>query len=391
MILKDKNVLVGVSGSIASYKAAELVRNLQKKGANVRVTMTPSAREFIGDLTFRALTNSPVLSDWKDGETGLEHIYWARWADSFVIAPASANTISKLRIGMTDNFLTSLALAYDRHIVIAPAMNTKMYENPATMENLDILRKRGYIVVEPCEGELACGEEGAGKLADIEDIETGILYALLPKPLKGKRVLVTAGGTREYFDPIRYMSNSSSGQMGYSLAKISYALGGEVTLISAPTCLKKPYGVKKIDVISARDMFNEVMKNIDRVDIIIMNAAVSDFRPKEYSSSKLKKTEESGTVRLEKNPDILYEIGRRKRNNQIIIGFAAESESLIENAKDKLVRKNLDVIVANRLDVFSRDTHEGYIIFKNGDTVKIPELDKDSSALFILEKIFIER
>ncbi len=391
MILKDKNVLVGVSGSIASYKAAELVRNLQKKGANVRVTMTPSAREFIGDLTFRALTNSPVLSDWKDGETGLEHIYWARWADSFVIAPASANTISKLRIGMTDNFLTSLALAYDRHIVIAPAMNTKMYENPATMENLDILRKRGYIVVEPCEGELACGEEGAGKLADIEDIETGILYALLPKPLKGKRVLVTAGGTREYFDPIRYMSNSSSGQMGYSLAKISYALGGEVTLISAPTCLKKPYGVKKIDVISARDMFNEVMKNIDRVDIIIMNAAVSDFRPKEYSSSKLKKTEESGTVRLEKNPDILYEIGRRKRNNQIVIGFAAESESLIENAKDKLVRKNLDVIVANRLDVFSRDTHEGYIIFKNGDTVKIPELDKDSSALFILEKIFIER
>ncbi len=391
MILKDKNVLVGVSGSIASYKAAELVRNLQKKGANVRVTMTPSAREFIGDLTFRALTNSPVLSDWKDGETGLEHIYWARWADSFVIAPASANTISKLRIGMTDNFLTSLALAYDRHIVIAPAMNTKMYENPATMENLDILRKRGYIVVEPCEGELACGEEGAGKLADIEDIETGILYAILPKPLKGKKVLVTAGGTREYFDPIRYMSNSSSGQMGYSLAKMSYALGGEVILISAPTCLKKPYGVKKIDVISAKEMFSEVMKIIDKVDIIIMNAAVADFRPKEYSSSKLKKTEESGTVRLEKNPDILYEIGRRKRDNQIIIGFAAESESLIENAKDKLVRKNLDVIVANRLDVFSRDTHEGYIIFKDGDTVKIPKLDKESSAIFILEKIFIER
>jgi len=216
-------------------------------------------------------------------------------------------------------------------------------------------------------------------------------YALLPKPLKGKRVLVTAGGTREYFDPIRYMSNSSSGQMGYSLAKISYALGGDVTLISAPTCLKKPYGVKKIDVISARDMFNEVMKNIGRVDVIIMNAAVADFRPKEYSSSKLKKTEESGTVRLEKNPDILYEIGRRKRNNQIVIGFAAESENLIENAKNKLVRKNLDVIVANRLDVFSRDIHEGYIIFKDGDTVKIPKLDKESSALFILEKIFIER
>ncbi len=390
MILEGKNIIVGVSGSIASYKATELVRHLQKKGANVRVCMTPSAKEFIGELTFRALTDYQVLSDWKDGETGLEHIYWARWADSFVIAPASANTISKLRMGMTDNFLTSLALAYDKSIVLAPAMNTKMYENPATEENIKVLRNRGYVIVEPCDGELACGEEGKGKLADVEDIEVGILYSVLPKMLKGKKVLVTAGGTREYFDPIRYISNASSGQMGYSLAKVAYALGADVTLISAPTCLKKPYGVKKVDVVSARDMYEEVIKRIEDFDIIIMNAAVADFRPKMYSNKKLKKKEETGFIELERNPDILEELGRRKKS-QILIGFAAESENLIENAKDKLKRKNLDIVIANKLDVFSKEIHEGYIIFKDGKVIEIPSLDKESSALFILKSIFIER
>ncbi|EDP74226.1 bifunctional phosphopantothenoylcysteine decarboxylase/phosphopantothenate--cysteine ligase CoaBC, partial [Hydrogenivirga sp. 128-5-R1-1] len=195
-MLKGKNILLGVSGSIASYKACEIVRHFQKKGANVRVAMTPSAKEFVGELTFKALTNHEVLSDWKDGQTGLEHIYWARWADAFVIAPASANTIAKLRMGITDNFLTSLALAYDKPIVIAPAMNTKMYETPATAENIKVLKERGHIIVEPEEGELACGEEGAGKLAGLHAIETMVLYSLYPKPLKGKKVLITAGGTR---------------------------------------------------------------------------------------------------------------------------------------------------------------------------------------------------
>ncbi len=388
MLLKGKKILVGVSGSIASYKACEIVRHFQKKGADVRVCMTPSAKEFVGELTFRALTDYQVLSDWKDGETGLEHIYWGRWADVFVIAPASANTISKLRIGMTDNFLTSVALAFDKKIVIAPAMNTKMYENPATRENLEILKDRGFIVVEPCEGELACGEEGKGKLAEIEDIESAVLYALLPKPLKNKKVLITAGGTREFFDPIRYISNASSGQMGYSLAKIAYALGGDVILISAPTCLKKPYGVKKIDVVSAEDMYKKVKELYKNSDVIIMNAAVADFKPKDFSSEKLKKSKEKPVVELEPNPDILKFLGKNKKENQILIGFAAESQNLVENAKDKLKRKNLDVIVANLVDVFSKKEHKGLIIFKNGNSIEIPPMEKEQSALFILNKIF---
>ncbi|WP_457641092.1 bifunctional phosphopantothenoylcysteine decarboxylase/phosphopantothenate--cysteine ligase CoaBC [Persephonella sp.] len=388
MVLKEKNILIGVTGSISAYKACELIRTLQKKGAKVRVTMTPSAREFVGELTFKALTETEVLSNWKDGKTGLEHIFWARWADSFVIAPASANTIAKLRYGIADNFLTSVALAYDKPLVIAPAMNTKMYENKATVENIKVLKERGNILVDPCEGILACGEEGTGKLADIDHIETAIIYSILPKPFKGKKILITAGGTREFFDPIRYISNASSGQMGYALAKMCYSLGGEVVLISAPTSLKKPYGVKVIDVVSAEEMFNVVIKEMEDADIIIMNAAVADFRPKEYSSQKLKKSKEHPVVELEPNPDILLEIGKRKRSDQIVIGFAAESENLIENAKNKLKRKNLDVIVANLLEVFSKDRHKGIIIFSSEEILEIPELSKEESAYFILKSIF---
>ncbi len=387
MLLKNKNILVGVSGSIASYKACELVRHLQKKGANVRVIMTPSAREFVGELTFKALTNYEVLYDWRAGKTGLEHIYLARWADSFVIAPASANTMAKIRIGITDNFLTTLALAYDKPIVIAPAMNTKMLENKPTQENIKVLKERGHIFVDPCDGELACGEEGPGKLAEIEQIESVILYSLLEKPLKDKKVLITAGGTREHFDPIRYISNASSGQMGYALAKIAYSLGGDVTLVSALTCLEKPYGVNLINVISADEMYQKVKDLAKDSDIVIMNAAVADFKPKSYSSQKLKKSKENPIVELEPNPDILKFLGKNKEENQILIGFAAESEDLIENAKDKLKRKNLDVIVANKLDVFSKGKHKGIIIFKDGKQLEIPEMAKEESAYFILKSI----
>lgn len=389
MILKDKKILVGITGSIASYKACDLIRHLQKKGAEVKAIMTPSAKQFVGELTIKALTGYEVLSDWKDGETGLEHIYMARWPDSFVIAPASANTLAKLRIGLTDNFLTSLALAYDKPIVIAPAMNTKMLQNPATQENIKILKERGYIFVETKEGILACGEEGVGKLADIEDIETVILYSIEDKPLKDKTVLISAGGTREYFDPIRYISNNSSGQMGYALAKMAYVLGAKkVILISAPTCLRKPYGVEKIDVVSAEDMYKEVMKYLPEVDIIIMNSAVADFKPKTYSKQKLKKAKEKPIVELESNPDILKTIGEKKSKNQVLIGFAAESENLVENALNKLKRKNLDVIVANKLNVFSSREHTGIIIFKNREKIEIPPMDKESSALFILKNVF---
>ena len=388
MILKDKRILIGVSGSIAAYKSCELVRLLQKKGAQVRVCMTPSAKEFVGELTFKALTGEEVLSDWKDGKTGLEHIFWARWADSFAVAPATANTMAKISTGIADNFLNSVALAYHRKIVFAPAMNSQMYANPATRENINRLRSWGHIIVEPASGELACGEEGEGKLADIDDIYTGILKSILPKYLEGKKVLVTAGGTREYFDPIRYISNASSGQMGYSLAKIAYAMGAEVVLISAPTCLKKPYGVKAVDVVSARQMYDRVMEYLDWADIIIMNAAVADFRPESYTEEKLKKDKEQPIVKLERNPDILKAIGEKKRKDQTVIGFAAESSNLVENAVDKLIRKNLDYIIANRLNVFSRETHTGLIIDRDRNLTEIPEMDKESSAFYILEKIF---
>ncbi|NPA58603.1 MAG: bifunctional phosphopantothenoylcysteine decarboxylase/phosphopantothenate--cysteine ligase CoaBC [Aquificae bacterium] len=388
MVLKGKKITVGITGSIAAYKGCELIRYLQKKGATVRACITPSGREFIGELTLKALTGEEVLSHWKDGKTGLEHIFWARWSDAFVIAPATANTIAKLSAGITDNFLTSMALAYEGSIVVAPAMNCQMYKNPATQENLKKLKERGYLVVEPSSGELACGEEGEGRLAEIDHIYTELLRSLLPDYLKGKRVLITAGGTREYFDPIRYISNASSGQMGYSLAKMVYALGGKPVLISAQTCLEKPYGAEFIQVVSARDMYDAVMENLDRADVVIMNSAVADFRPASYSGSKLKKDRESPEVRLEANPDILKAVGERKRDGQVVIGFAAESDNILENAKGKLERKNLDYIVANRLDVFSRDEHSGWILDRDGNVVEIPPMDKESSALYILEKIF---
>lgn len=388
-MLEGKKIVVGVSGSIASYKACELVRFLQKKGATVRVVMTPQATEFVGKLVFQALTGEPVFVNWNDGQTGLEHITLARWADIFVIAPATANTIGKIRYGIADDFLTSMALAYSKPIVFAPAMNTKMFENPATQENISVLMQRGHIFVKPAEGVLACGEEGAGKLADIDDIYLEILKSTTNQLLKGKKVLVTAGATREFFDPIRYISNASSGLMGYNLAKMAYIFGAQVTLISAPTSLTLPSQIKKIDVISATQMYDEVMKHLDESDIIIMNAAVADFRPKQKSAEKLKKDKESLTVELEPNPDILKEIGKKKKENQILVGFAAESENIINNAKQKLLRKNLDFIVANPVSVFSKQNYLGTLISKD---LKIKEIVADSKekASFEIIKSIIE-
>ncbi|NPA12542.1 MAG: bifunctional phosphopantothenoylcysteine decarboxylase/phosphopantothenate--cysteine ligase CoaBC [Aquificae bacterium] len=388
MVLKGKNITVGITGSIAAYKGCELIRYLQKKGATVRATLTPSAEKFIGRLTLQALTQHTVPVSWEEGETGLEHIFWARWSDTVVVAPATANTLAKLSQGFADNFLSSMVLAFDKKTVVAPAMNTVMYKNPATQENLKKLKDRGFLVVEPAEGRLACDEEGEGKLADIQDIYTEVLKAVLPDYLKGKNILITAGGTREYFDPIRYISNASSGQMGYSLAQMSYALGGNVVLVSAPTCLTAPSQIKKVDVVSAEDMYKAVMGYLDWADVVIMNSAVADFKPAQYSGQKLKKDKQSLTVQLAPNPDILKAIGERKREGQIVIGFAAESENIIQNAEDKLKRKNLDYIVANSLSVFSKDTHSGWIVSKDGQIYEIPPMDKENSALYILEKIF---
>lgn len=387
-MLEGRNVVVGVSGSIASYKACDLVRFLQKKGANVRVVMTPQATEFVGKLTFQALTNDTVFVNWNDGQTGLEHITLARWADVFVIAPATANTTAKIRYGMADDFLTSMALAYDRPIIFALAMNTKMFENPATQESIRVLKERGHLFVEPAYGVLACGEEGAGRLADIEDIYLEILRSITNHLLKGKNILITAGATREFFDPIRYISNASSGLMGYSLAKAAYAFGAqEVTLISAPTHLTAPSQIKKIDVVSALDMYEKVMQNLEGKDIIIMNAAVADFRPKEESQQKLKKDRESLNVDLIQNPDILRELGDKKRENQVLVGFAAESEHIIENAKQKLIRKNLDFIVANPVSIFNKDIYNGILISKESVAKEIVATSKEKAAFEIIKYI----
>jgi len=386
MILEGKNVVVGVTASISAYKACELVRALQKDGANVRVALTPRAREFVGEMTFKALTGDLVLWDWRSGPTSLEHIYWARWADALAIAPASANTMAKVRFGMADNFLTTLALAYDKPIVFAPAMNTKMFENVATQENIKALQERGHIIVDPECGQLACGEEGAGKLADVEDIKTAIMYAIFEKPLKGKKVLITAGGTREFFDPIRYISNNSSGKLGHELAKWAYILGAEkVYLVSAPTCERKPYCVERFDVVSTDEMYQKVMELMDDVDVIIMNAAVADFKPQSFSEEKLKKDKQSLTVELQPNVDILKELGKKKKEGQVLIGFAAESQDLEKNALEKLNKKNLDAIVANDTSVFSSDTFHGKIILKDGTTVEIPPVPKDEAAYKLLK------
>lgn len=387
-MLTGKNILLGVCGSIASYRACELVRYLQKKGSNVRVVMTPQATEFVSKMTFQALTGDKVFTNWNDGETGLEHITVGRWADCFVIAPATANTIAKIRFGIADDFLTSVALAYGKPIVLAPAMNTKMFENPATLENIRTLKERGYRFVEPKEGMLACGEEGAGKIADIEDIYLEILKALTPQKLKGKKVLVTAGGTREFFDPIRYISNASSGQMGYNIAKMAYAFGAQVVLVSAPSCFTSPSQIRKIDVVSATDMFEAVLREFEDADIVVMNAAVADFRPMGRSSQKLKKDKESLTVQLKPNPDILAEIGKIKREGQILVGFAAESENILQNARDKMRRKNLDLIIANPVEVFSKDRYRGVVVFPDREVEVVSDSKEDAS--FLIMKNIIE-
>ncbi len=381
-LLEGRRILLGITGGIAVYKAVLLLRELRKLGAQVRVLMTPFSTQFVGGLTFETLSGNKVFVDWS--KDPLAHINLARWAEVFLIAPCTVNTLSKIALGMGDNLLTTTVLAYKGPLLLAPAANTVMYKNPAVQENLKKLRERGTVVIEPEFGLLACEEEGEGKLAGEGRIVDWILWSLHPKPLEGKKVLITCGATREYIDPVRFISNDSSGEMGFSLARTARWLGAEVKVIAGFTTAEEPPEVEVIRVVSTEDMLKETLKAFEEADIVVMNAAVADFRPKIRSDRKIKKGK-ALTLELEKNPDILEELGRRKRG-QFLVGFALESENLLQNAREKLRRKNLDLIVANPVDVMGSSHHRGYLVRE--DSVEDFEFEsKLESALHIMNRI----
>lgn len=390
--IKGKNIVLGVSGGIAAYKSAELLRLIRKQDANARVIMTKNASAFVGPLTFEALSGNPVCTDLfeKGGNSSIRHIEWAKEADAVVVAPATANLIGKLAGGIADDALSTFLLAVTCPVMICPSMNTKMYEKVSVRRNLDILKKDGYFVVEPSEGELACGTTGQGRLPDPEEILDRLIYCLAPKDFKGKRVLVTAGPTREHIDPVRYISNPSTGRMGYAVARAAEHRGAEVVLVSGPVSLKAPVNVEMIRAGSAKEMAAAVFAHMEKADIIIKTAAVSDYRPKESAKQKIKKSDGETTLVLQKTEDILLELGKN-RKNKILVGFAAETENLEKNAKEKLERKNLDIIAGNLLDGessgFGTETNRVILFFRNGDKEILPLMEKESVAHILLDRI----
>lgn len=372
-MFKGKTVVLGVSSSIAAYKAAGIASALVKKGCDVNVIMTQNATKFISPITFEELTKHKCLVDTFDRnfEYNIAHIALAQKADVFIIAPATANVIGKIANGIADDMLTTTIMAAKCPKIIAPAMNTNMYENPIVQANLKKLEGYGYTVISPADGRLACGTVGKGKLPDENVILDYIEKALTDKlDLSGKKVLVTAGATRESIDPVRYITNHSSGKMGYAIAKAAMLRGADVTLISGVTSLSPVPFVKTVDVVSAQDMFEAVTEFADENDIIIKSAAVADFSPSDIKDNKIKKSEGNLVIELEKTNDILKHIGQNKRANQIICGFSMETENMIENSKQKLERKNLDMIVCNNL----KDEGAGF----QCDTNKVTIITKDS-------------
>lgn len=386
-------VVLGVTGSIAAYKAAELLSLLRKADMEVHVIMTKAACEFIAPLTFETLTGQPVVTDMfnRRAPWEVEHISLAKKADVFVIAPATANIIGKAANGIADDMLTATLLATRAPVIIAPAMNTGMYENQAVQHNIMKLRTRGVRFVEPAEGRLACGDTGRGHLAQIEAIAQAIMDASAPQDYLGRQVLVTAGPTQENLDPVRFLTNHSTGKMGYALAMRARARGAKVTLISGPVQLTPPEGIEMIPVVSAREMRDAVMARMDTQDFVIKAAAVGDYRPAQQAPDKLKKNEDDLTLRLVKNPDILAEIGQKKRANQTVCGFAMETRDLIENAHKKLCAKNCDLIVANNLKVagagFAHDTNVVTLLFRDGHTEAVELMRKDVLADLLLDRM----
>ena len=392
-MLKGKTVLLGITGSIAAYKIAYLASALQKLHADVHVLMTENATNFINPITFETLTGNKCLVDTFDRnfQFQVEHVSIAKKADVVMIAPASANVIGKIANGLADDMLTTTVMACRCRKIFAPAMNTAMYENPIVQDNIKKLQHYGYEVITPASGYLACGDTGAGKMPEPETLLEYILREVaFEKDLSGKKILVTAGPTQEAIDPVRCLTNHSSGKMGYAIAKMAMLRGAEVTLVSGPTAIEPPLFVKVVPVTSARDMFEAVTGLSDQQDIIIKAAAVADYRPKQVSEDKVKKKDDQVSIELERTDDILKYLGQHKKNGQFLCGFSMETKDMIGNSRAKLEKKNLDMVAANNLKVkgagFQGDTNVLTLITQD-EEVSLPLMSKEDAAFKILDKI----
>ena len=392
-MLKGKTIVLGVTGSIAAYKTANLASMLVKQHANVHVIMTKNACNFINPITFETLTHNKCLVDTFDRnfEFKVEHVSLAQAADVFLIAPASANVIGKIANGICDDMLTTTVCATRKPVLISPAMNTGMFENPIVQDNLRKLSSFGYHIIQPAVGRLACGDVGTGKMPSEEELYEHITLTIAKdKDLLGKKILVSAGPTQEAIDPVRYITNHSSGKMGYAIAKSAIMRGAEVTLVSGPVNIKPFTGIDVIDVVSADDMYQAVTSKANEADIIIMCSAVADYTPAAYSDQKVKKHDGDISIPLKRTKDILKQLGEQKREGQILVGFSMETENLIENSREKLIKKNADVICANSIATgktgFAVDTNKVTMIFRN-HTKEFPLCSKDETADMILDEI----
>ena len=393
-MLKGKKIVLGVTGGIAVYKAVDLVSRLRKQGCQVRVVMTEHAQQFVTPLTFKEISGNQVaVSMWSSNqEFNVEHIALANWADAFVVAPATANIIAKMAYGLADDLLSTTLLAAQAPIVVCPAMNTGMYENAATQENLAKLQGRGVTVMPPAVGKLACGTSGAGRLPEPQEIVEFLsaFFAKREGDLCGLKVLVTAAGTREPIDPVRFVGNRSSGKMGYAVAQMAAERGAEVLLVSGPSALAIPANVKAVKVETTNEMLEACLAAYDKMDIVIKAAAVADYRPRDVAEQKIKKkTDDALTVVMDKNPDILKTLGGKK-THQVLVGFAAETQNLLENARDKVVKKNFEIIVANDVTAagagFNADTNIVQFLFANGEVRSLEQMPKVDVANCILDE-----
>ncbi len=392
MVLQNKNILLGVSGGIAAYKAAELVRLLVKAGATVRVVMTKNAQEFITPLTLQSLSGNPVSTETFDltQESEIGHIRLADTADLVLIAPATANILAKLAHGIADDLLSTLLLVTRAPVVIAPAMNVHMYAHPATQENLKTVQRFGHHIIEPAEGDLACGYEGKGRLAEPAQIVECVESTLTTKDMQGEHVIVTAGPNCEPIDPVRFITNRSTGKMGFALARIAHQRGAEVTLVSGPTALAAPFGVRLCSVRTALEMQQAVLAHYPRATIVVSAAAIADYRPAQTATQKIKKKDGDFSIRLARNPDILAGLGQDK-GGRLLVGFATETEDVLHNAERKLHAKNLDMIVANDVTQegagFAGDTNIVTLLDRTGQQEPLPLMSKDAVAHAVYDRL----